>query len=68
MIDSPREKMKEAFRQFVLEKTNVIFDSGELDAVFDHIEKGKSGPLEVNFRIRIPEETVASLKHILEDK
>ena len=59
-----RERVKAAFKQFVLEKIHVTFEQGVFDGVITDIENVK-GPLEVNFKIDIPLETIQALQKIL---
>ena len=63
-MDKHREKVKSAFRQFVVDKIHVTFEEGVFNPVLDRIEES-DGPLGVNFKIDIPLETVRALQRIL---
>jgi len=63
-VNTPRERVKAAFRQFVVDKIHVTFEQGVFDGVLDDIA-GTKGPLEVNFKIDIPFETIRALQEIL---
>lgn len=62
-----REKVKEALKQFALEKIAFMFDSGGFDPVIDLIEKPSEKlpagtPFTINLQINVPPETVTSLR------
>jgi len=62
-----REKVKEALKQFSLEKIAFMFDSGGMDPILDMLEKPNEKlpvgtPLTINLQIHVPPETVASLR------
>lgn len=63
-MNKHREKVKAAFRQFVVDKIHVTFEEGVFEPVLDKIEKTDE-PLEVNFKIDIPLETIRALQKIL---
>lgn len=62
-----REKVKEALKQFALEKIAFMFDSGGMDPVIDLLEKPDERlpvgtPFTINLQINVPPETVTSLR------
>ena len=61
-----REKVKVAFRQFIIDKVHVTFEQGVFDGVIDDIEN-TNGPLEVNLKVDIPLETIKALQEILKN-
>ena len=63
-MNTQRERVKAAFKQFVLEKVHVTFEQGVFDGVILDIEN-VNGPLEVNLKIDLPLETIKALQEIL---
>jgi len=63
-VNTQRERVKAAFKQFVLEKVHVTFEQGVFDGVILDIEN-VNGPLEVNLKIDLPLETIKALQEIL---
>ena len=65
-MDLRKERMKSAFKQFVLDKVHVTFDTGVFDPVIDDIEK-RTDAMEITFKIDIPFETIQALQKLLKE-